>query len=56
MNGQSLARGLGAERGGSLATIFPTSGALNQGAGSPLGGVSMWPAPLKLRASVKKEL
>lgn len=56
VNGQSLARGLGAERGGSLATIIPRSGALNQGAGLPLGGVSMWPAPLKLHASVKKEL
>lgn len=56
MNGQSLARGLGTERGGSLATIIPRSGVLNQGAGSPLGGVIMWPEPLKLHASVKKEL
>ena len=44
------------ERGGSLATINPRSRALNQGAGLPLGGVTVWPASFKLHASVKTDL
>ena len=44
------------ERGGKLATVIPRSGALNQGAGLPLGGVIVWLASFKLHSSVKKDL